>query len=144
MKTSDAGLNLIKDFEQLRLHVYDDQGGKPTIGWGHLLQPGENFLDITKEQADNLLKDDLTDAEKTVNKLVKVPLTQNKFDALVSFVFNVGIGNFMLSTLLKKLNAKDYEAIPEQLKRWVYVKGKKSKGLERRRNAEINLWKGGV
>lgn len=102
---SQNGINLIKSEEQCRLTPYRDEGGLWTIGWGHLIKPGEHFTEITQEEADNLLLNDLQDAENCVNTCVKVPIDQNQFDALVSHVFNIGEERFKNSTMLKILNS---------------------------------------
>ena len=95
---------------------------------------------ITPEQAEKFLKEDLKTFEKIVKDNVKVPLNQNQFDALVSFVFNVGGGNFKNSTLLKVLNKGDYSAAAGEFSKWVYCGGKKLPGLVRRRQAEAELF----
>ena len=87
-----------------------------------------------------ILRDDLVEAESSVHKLVKVPLNQNQFDALVSFIFNIGETQFSYSTLLKKLNNKDYNSVPSELNRWVHGGGKKLPGLINRRRDEGNLF----
>jgi lysozyme len=87
-----------------------------------------------------LLLNDIKDAENTVNKLVKTTITQNQFDALVCLVFNIGGTNFKNSTLLKLLNYETLLQVPAQFMRWVYAGGKKLKGLENRRLAEVELW----
>lgn len=133
------GIELIKQFEKLRLRSYKDQGGKDTIGWGHLMLPGEPHK-ITREQADKLLRIDLGRAEKAVQDLVPVPLWQSEFDALVSFVYNVGVTAFRRSTMLRKLKALDYREASYEFGRWVFVNGVKSKGLINRRNAERALF----
>lgn len=117
---------------------------KLTIGWGHVILPGEKFTRITEEKAAALLSNDLKVAERAVSAFVHVHLTDNEFSALVSFTFNAGVGNFKSSTLLKKLNDGKKQDVPEQMLRWVYGthKGKKVKlaGLVRRRIAEGELF----
>lgn len=127
--------DLIKKWEGLRLNAYQDSVGVWTIGWGHTstAKPG---MSITKEEAQELFRKDVAWAEAAVKKHVKVDLKQNEFDALVSFVFNVGEKNFADSTLLKLLNEARYKAAAYELNRWVYAGGKKLKGLERRRTSE--------
>ena len=153
-KISDAGVDLIKKLEGCSRFVYEDQGGLPTIGIGHLLTRTENVtgkifingepifyqLGLTDRQCVALLRQDLAVPVNTVNEAVIVPLNQNQFDALVSFVFNVGCGNFRKSTLLRVLNSGNYEKIPEQMKLWCYVNENVSKGLQKRREEEIRLW----
>lgn len=141
MKISDNGIEKLMEWEGVVLHVYNDAGGLPTIGCGHLIQPGEDFSKgITHDQAFTLLKKDLERFESAVNDLVTVPLEQNQYDALVCFSFNVGVGAFKASTLLKKLNAGDYDAIPTQLMRWTKAGGRQVAGLVNRRQNEIDLW----
>ena len=119
MKTSEKGLTLIKSFETCSLVAYPDPGtgSEPfTIGWGHTgdVKPGDK---ITQAEADRLLKKDIETAEKAVSKLVKVPLTQNQFDALVSLTFNIGAGKqgFAGSRLLRLLNEGNYPAAAEAM-----------------------------
>ena len=135
------GLALIKRFEGFSATEYLCSAGKRTIGYGHLLADGENYPEgITEERAEELLRDDVAEAEDAVIRLVDVPLSPNQFDALVSFVFNVGSENFRRSTLLRRLNVGDYAAVPDQLMRWVYAGRKLSAGLMRRREAEAELF----
>jgi len=151
---SSAGVELIKKLEGCSPYVYEDQGGYPTIGIGHLLTRTENVTGkicingepvyyqhgLTEQQCIGLLKQDLAVPVDTVNEAVLVPLNQTQFDALVSFVFNIGCGNFKKSTLLRVLNSGRYEKVSEQMRLWAYVKENVSKGLQRRREAEIKLW----
>lgn len=147
---SDQGLNLIKKFEGL--HKVDGDGmvvpyrcpaNVLTIGYGHTKGVKKNMR-ITKQEAEDLLRDDMKIYEAEVKRLVDVPLTQFQFDALVSFVYNLGAANFGSSTLLKKLNAGDYAAVPAQFMRWnkARVNGKLQPltGLTRRRSAEAALF----
>jgi len=157
-KLSQVGLAHIKRFEGLRLKPYRDSAGNLTIGYGCLLgheeiasgviELNDNGIDmlihfnrgITHGQAEALLKQDVKHAEDGVKVLVEVPLTRYQFDALVSFVFNVGWGNFKRSTLLKKLNSGDYAAVPTELKKWRKAGGKVLAGLVKRREATAKLW----
>lgn len=135
------GLALIKEFEGFSATEYLCPAGKRTIGYGHLLADGESYPEgITEERAEELLRDDIAEAEDAVIRLVDVPLSPNQFDALVSFVFNAGCENFRRSTLLRRLNTGDYAAVPDQLMRWVYAGRKLSAGLMRRREAEAELF----
>jgi lysozyme len=104
MRISENGLNLIKKFESFSSKVYPDERGLPTIGWGHLIKPNENFTEIDLTQAERLLQEDIQEAETCVNAVVKVDLTQNQFDALVSLCFNIGINAFKKSTMVRMLN----------------------------------------
>lgn len=148
---SDKGLALIKGYEKFIPYVYDDldprrewKGGKPrgtlTIGYGHTRPPMWQGLRITEEKALVLLESDLAPAEAMVIKLVKPALTQGQYDALVSFVFNTG--RLSGTTLLRKLNAKDYAGARAEFAKWNRSKGKMLLGLVRRRAAEVALWDG--
>lgn len=143
MDLSLAGLAHLKTFEGLRLQPYQDVAGKWTIGYGHLIKAGEYFDTITEAQAAQLLNDDANTAEDAVNSLVKVPLTQSQFDALVSFVYNVGVGAFRRSTLLRLLNAGDYAGAAAQLPLWRNAGGRVVQGLVNRRAAEVAMFAGG-
>ena len=141
MKISANGLKKLIEWEGVVLHIYMDSAGLPTIGVGHLIQKGEDYSKgLTTTQAQDLLADDLQRFEEAVNESVTVLLDQNQYDTLVSFAFNVGVGAFRSSTLLKKLNAGDYTAVPEQLMRWTKAGGKPNDGLVARRKNEIKLW----
>jgi lysozyme len=144
MQLSAEGLNLLKNAEGFRGHAYLDVAGLPTIGYGHRILPGEPFLNgIDEAHAANLLAGDVHEAELAVTRLVKAPLTQGQFDALVDFVFNLGAGRLAASTLLKELNAGRYDLAAEQLLRWDHAGAAESDGLRARREAEFQLWKGG-
>jgi len=142
--TSNVGLDLIASFEGTRTRAYDDGVGVWTIGIGTTVYPNGTKVkkgdSCTLDQAKSYFAHDLKRFETTVNNLVKVPLSQNQFDALVSLVYNIGSGNFASSTLLKKLNAKDYAGAAEQFPRWNKGGGKVMKGLVRRRDAERALF----
>lgn len=142
--TSQNGIEHLRFVEGERLNVYNDEAGHPTIGVGHKLLPDENFTTITAAQSEQLLRNDLKKAEKIVNLNVKVPLNQNQYDALVSFAFNVGAGNFKTSTLLNRLNNSDYKGALAQFPRWKYItkNGTKvlSSGLVNRRSYEQDLF----
>lgn len=139
MVTNNAGLGIIKRYEDLRLKAYRCPAGVWTIGYGHTrtAKPG---MVITEAQAEDLLRDDVRDAEKAVERLVKVPLTENQFSALVSFVFNVGPGGLGRSTLLAKLNGGGYAAAAQQFAVWINAGGKPLNGLLRRRKDERALF----
>jgi Phage-related lysozyme (muraminidase) len=142
MKISEYGLNLIKHLEGLRLQAYQCSAGVWTIGYGHTsgVHPGDI---IDEAQADIFLRQDVAASESTVMHFVTAALSQHQFDALVSFVFNLGSGNFAASTLLKKLNAGDYAGAADEFPRWVHAAGKPLLGLVRRREAERNLFMAG-
>lgn len=139
-KISKLGLDLIKQWEGLRLKAYLDIGGVLTIGYGHTGADVKPNQTITLSEAEALLLKDLAKFEAGVEQLVRVPLNDNQFSALVAFSFNVGLNAFKNSTLLKVLNAGNYDAVPDQLKLWCNVNGKRSVGLVNRRAAEIALW----
>lgn len=130
----------LKQWEGLRLTAYKDSGGVLTIGYGHTGPDVKAGMTITEAQAEMLLMRDLSRFEQSVERSVKVPLTDNQFGALVSFAYNVGTSAFEGSTLLKKLNAGDYSSVPSQLARWNKVGGKVLAGLTNRRAAEAGLW----
>lgn len=136
---SKRGLDTIKKFEGLRLDAYICPAGVWTIGYGTTrgVMKGDR---VTAEQAEKLLIEDVRKFEAAINKLVKVPLNQGQFDALVCFCYNVGIGAFERSTLLSVLNMGRYKDVPAQLMRWTKVKGKEIAGLVNRRDAEVVLW----
>ena len=143
MKTSAEGIAFIQHWEGTLLTAYRDSGGVWTIGTGHTGPEVRRGLTITAEQARQLLVADVAEAESAV-AAVRVPLSQAQFDALVSFAFNVGNDAFGGSTLLRKLNAGDYAAVPAQLNRWVYDNGKVVRGLVDRRKAEGDMWRFGT
>lgn len=154
MKVDDNGILLLALWERVEPHVYRDFGGLPTIGIGHKLTLSERRSGViiiagrrvpyaqglTGGQIDALLQQDLLPAEQAVMNMVFVGLTQNQFNALVSFVFNVGIGAFQHSTLLTVLNQREYDQVPVQMRRWIYDDGVQVEGLKNRREKEIELW----
>lgn len=142
-KISDQGLELVKHFEGWYPVAYKCPAGVWTIGYGHTktARPG---MRITEKQGDDLLRMDMEESEGFVNRFVKVPLSQNEFDALVAFTFNVGGGALQKSTLLSLLNQSNYSAVPAQLDRWNKAGGKVLTGLVRRRRAEGKLFSQGV
>jgi lysozyme len=137
-----AGLSHIMQWEGKRLVAYQDVAGIWTIGYGHTTAAGiprvREGLRISDKEAEDILKTDLRKFEDRVSRLVKVPLTDNQFAVLVSFDFNTGA--LHKSTLLKKLNAGDYDAVPSELMKWVNAGGKRVQGLVNRRAAEAGLW----
>lgn len=145
MRTSSDGLGLIKQFEGERLHAYLCPAGVWTIGYGHTdaagpprVTPG---LVITKADAEQILRRDLRKYEDAVDDAVTVPLKQHQFDALVSLCFNIGPEAFRKSSLVKKLNRGEYDAVPAALMAWNKAKGRELPGLTRRRRAEAALWR---
>ena len=135
------GLALIKKFEGCELKAYQCSAGVWTIGYGHTKDVVEG-MEITQEQAEQMLVDELHEYESYINKYVTVALSQNQFDALVSWVYNRGPANLSASTMLKVLNSGEYEDVPAQMIRWNKAGGKVLEGLIRRREAEACLFVG--
>jgi len=133
-------LALLKAWEGLRLTAYQDTGGVWTIGFGHVGGDVREGFTVTEEEAERLFRKDLGWATACVDQRVTVPLTDGQFGALVSFVYNIGETQFLTSTLLRKLNAGDYAAVPSQLARWNKDNGQVIPGLVNRRAAEAGLW----
>ena len=141
--TNQTARCLIGHAEGLRLESYQDPGGVWTIGWGTTKingKPVRPGMVITREQAATYFNHDLAIVEQEVSNLVKVPLTDNQFAALVSFVFNIGASAFKKSTLLKKLNTGDYDGAANEIGRWIFAKGKFFAGLISRREQERDLF----
>lgn len=141
MTTSKAGMDFIKGFEGLRLNAYKCPAGVWTIGWGHTKGVRQGQV-ITEEQACDFLVEDVAPIERLLNTM-GINFRQEQFDALVSWIFNLGSGNFQHSTLLKRImsDASD-EEICAEIVRWVYSNGKQLAGLKRRRVAEANMFVG--
>lgn len=139
MKASANGRAFIRAREGVKLAAYQDGGGVWTIGYGHTRGVKQGQV-INHEQADEFLDNDLRQVESCISERVTVPLNQNQFDALVSFVFNVGRQAFSDSTLLKKLNEGNYRAAADQFTRWVYDNDQFVQGLYNRRVAERDLF----
>lgn len=160
MKISQNGIDFICQWEGTgkvkdgKLMPYRDVAGYWTIGYGHLLTKSELTSQalyiagkrydwkkgLTFSEAKTLMDQDLDKFENYVNGAVKVPLTQNQFDTIVSFSYNVGTGALGGSTLLKKLNSGKYDEVPRELMRWTRSGGRHWKGLVNRRKAEAELW----
>ena len=139
MRLGPKGEALIKSFEQLALIAYQDQGGIWSIGWGHT--PASKGQTCTSEEAQTWFLTDVGAACGAVNSHIDVVLTQEQFDALVSFAYNVGVGAAIGSTLFRYVNASAPAAADEFL-RWDHVNGQTSAGLLRRRQAERALFLG--
>lgn len=155
MQMSAAGLDLLQELEGVETEPYRDSAGLLTVGCGHLLTKDElssgkitcsdrviRWKDgpLTGIDIDLLLLQDVQDAATAVNTAVTVSLTQPQFDALVCFTFNVGVGAFRQSTLCRRLNAGEYDAVPDELRRWNRAGGQVIAGLVRRREREITHW----
>jgi len=141
MRTSPEGIALIKKFEGCRLTAYQDSVGVWTIGYGST-KDIKKGMRISLHMAEDFLVKDLEEAEDAVKRYVAPTLTQNEFDALVSFTFNLGGGALRTSTLLNKLNGHDRQGAADEFTRWVYAGKKKLSGLVRRRNAERAMFLG--
>ena len=141
MKTSQYGIDLIKHFEGCELKAYKCPAGVWTIGYGHTkgVQEGDEW---SEDHADHMLQVELEEYEGYVDKYVTAPLGQNQFDALVSWTYNLGGGNLSASTMLKVLNAGEYDEVPNQMLRWNKAGGKVLEGLTRRRQAEGDMFCG--
>lgn len=139
---SQACVQAVKEFEGLVLERYFDPVGLPTIGYGHLLKPGETQVYITEAEATDLLEQDLLEAWDGVRRQVKVDLNQGQVDALTSFVFNLGEESFKRSTLRRKLNVKDYAGAEREFERWVFAAGQRLPGLVKRREMERQMFAG--
>ena len=152
---NEKGLELIKHHEGCRRNAYLCPANRLTIGYGHLCLEGDFYLKgmsiedackniddikITYLECEEILKKDLEKAEKAVERVINVKLTEDQFSALVSFVFNVGARAFSKSTLRRKLNASDYDGAGREFFRWVYANKKKLKILENRRRDEFELF----
>ena len=145
LTTSEVGINLIKSFETFMPNPYLDGNGLPTIGYGtRYYQDGTlvtlNDPSIDEPTACQLLSYALQTFERAINAFVTVDLNQNQFDALSSFVYNIGPGNFQHSTVLATLNTGDFTNIPTDMMMWDKVNHQTSNGLVRRRQAEIDLF----
>jgi len=139
---SERGLALLRQYEGFSALPYVDAAYHETIGYGHRIRAGECFPieGLTREDAEALLKYDAGAAAAALRRMVELPLSQHRFDALTCFIFNVGAGAFARSALRKKVRQEQHGDVPAELMRWVYVKGKRLKGLENRRSAEAELY----
>ncbi len=140
---TQEGLDLIKRFEGFSPTIYICPAGYPTIGYGHVVREDERhrFAEgIDEQEAENLLQRDVRWAERGVLRLIDVPLSDGQFDALASFTFNLGTGALQRSTLRRKVNREEHAEVPREFMRWVWAGGKRLKGLERRRRAEVEAY----
>jgi lysozyme len=158
MQMSDHGIGLLTQWEGFKTNVYDDGVGVATIGVGHALTPSEKsggalnidgtqvpYSDgISSDQVEALLACDLHKYENALNDAIAVDLAQNQFDALVSFSFNIGIAGFQGSTVLKDVNNSNFDAVPDDLRKWEKAGGVFNQGLANRRENEIKLWLGQI
>jgi lysozyme len=152
MTTGEKGIRLIKFYEKFEPHLYNDAVGNATIGYGHLVHHGpidgtesaEFKAGITEPRACELIQSDLVDVENALNTLVIAIISQDQFDALASWLFNVGTGGFWKSTLLTELNATDYADAAKELEKWDKAEGEVLTGLLNRRKAEEQLFTNGT
>lgn len=148
MNASQTAYDLIKHFESLKLRPYKDENGKPTVGWGHTRNV-KFGMSITEEEAERLFADDIANVERALASMLKVIVLQHEYDALASFVFNVGGWKAQTSTLIRKVNLKDPLA-PVEFLRWNKItdhqtgRVRVSNGLTHRRQAEMRLFSDGV
>lgn len=134
-------LRLVKEFESFQPKPYLCPAGYWTIGYGHVIQHPDDYKNgITEAEALEFLARDIAVAERAVLRYIAVTLTDGQFDALVSFTFNLGAGALQRSTLRRKINREDHEAIPAELQKWVWGGGHRLRGLEKRRKAEAALY----
>ena len=141
MQISEEGISLIKHFEGCGLEAYQDSVGIWTIGFGTIKGVKEGDR-INQDEAEHLLQEEMPEYEGYINEMVDVPLEQNQFDALCSWVFNLGPKNLSESTLLRVLNDGKYDEVPQQIVRWNKAGGEVLKGLVKRRQAEADLFEG--
>lgn len=146
MKTSDAGLLLIKQFEGVKLKAYQCPAGVWTIGVGHTSAAGRPKVTpgmvISPQEADRILAMDMVAVDVELEMLVKTKLTQNQWDAIASWAFNCGTTALAKSTLLKRINAGQFDKVPAEFMKWTKANGKELPGLVRRRRAEAKMWRG--
>lgn len=141
MRTGDAGLALLRQFEGFMAQVYLCAGGHPTVGYGHVVREGESYPDgVSESDAQALLERDLFVAEAAVRRLIHTSLNQARFDALVCFTFNLGSGALQRSALRRKVNRNEHEGVVGEFLKWSWAGGKKLPGLLRRRQAEAALY----
>jgi lysozyme len=137
------GREIVKHFEDCKLEAYLCPAGVPTIGWGHT--KGVKLGDkITQDKADSLFEQDYHEAEQQVQEVVTAFLSDQQLGALTSFVFNLGIGQLKVSTLLKKLNQNDYKGAGDEFRKWIYSNGKILPGLVKRREMERMVFLDGI
>ena len=147
MNISNEGINLIKRFEGVRNRPYRDCVGLWTVGVGHLIGDGKSLPEswnrtFTEEEINALLIRDLSRFERGIGMYIKVPLRQSEFDALCSFSFNLGLGTLQRSTLRQKINRNDKEGAAKEILKYCRAGGKIIKGLQRRREAEYQMFLG--
>jgi lysozyme len=145
MKASINAIELIKRFEGCRYHPYRDAVGLWTVGYGHLIGDGKSVpssdnRNFTQDEINDLLVNDLMHVESGISVLIRVQLTQNQFDALCSFCYNLGVGTLQKSTLLKDINASLWDAAANDILKFHFAGGVSLPGLVKRRQAEHDLF----
>ena len=138
----ERGIALIARWEGFSERAYRCPAGVPTIGYGHVILPGERFPaeGIGEEEARDLLRRDAGAAARAVLRLIRVPLPDGRFSALVSFTFNLGAGALQRSALRRKINREEHDDVPAELMKWVWAGGRRLPGLIRRRRAEAAMY----
>lgn len=139
MIINDDGLTIIRVFEGLKLKAYKCPAGIWTIGYGHTKNVKEG-MQISVQDAERLLMEDIKEAADKITKIISVEINENQFSALISFVFNLGIGSFSRSTLLKLVNTSNFEAAAKEFDKWTLASGRRLDGLKKRRAAEKALF----
>jgi len=142
MTLSPVGLNLIRQCEGFRSKPYRCPGGDATIGFGHVLRPGETFESISRRDAEQLLLKDIALVTLALRRLIVVPLHQHQWDSLISFTFNIGSGAFQRSRLRQCVNRSHHAYVPAELMRWTRAGSKILPGLLQRRRLEARLYQG--
>lgn len=140
MKLSIRVMERIKYFEGFRAKTYICPSGFKTIGYGHKLSSNDFRVNIDKNEAEVLLLQDITKAAMAVVRNINTKLTEGQFDALISFVFNLGSAALQRSTLRQKINRNEHEEVPKEFMRWIYANGKILPGLIRRREMEVAMY----
>ena len=145
MRASINGINLIKQFEGCRYSPYRDSVGLWTVGYGHLIGDGKSLPSgdnrvFTQKEIDDFLVNDLVHVESGISVLIRVPITQNQFDALCSFCYNLGVGTLQKSTLLKDINLSLWDAAANDILKFHFAGGVSLPGLVKRRQAEHDLF----
>lgn len=145
MRASINGINLIKQFEGCRYSPYRDSIGLWTVGYGHLIGDGKSLPSgdnrvFTQKEIDDFLVNDLMHVESGISVLIRVPITQNQFDALCSFCYNLGVGTLQKSTLLKDINSSLWDAAANDILKFHFAGGVSLPGLVKRRQAEHDLF----
>lgn len=138
-------VDILKQFEGYRPTPYICPGGYKTIGYGHLIKPGELFQTLlTPDDAHQLLLQDINDVEYQLSSLIKVSLNLGQRDALISFIFNVGLNAFQRSTMRRKINREDHDGAIGEFIRWIWAGGRKMPGLYQRRCLEADIYRGAI